>query len=96
MCVQQGTTTAAEKKGVNMTMTLEDGKIGEEYLVKEMDLPLAVHMRLRSLGMTEGTCIRVLNRKRKGAIIFKVRGTRLAVGRKIASCITTEKKDTKD
>lgn len=68
-------------------MTLEEGIIGREYLIEDMDLPLAVHMRLRSLGMTKGTKIRVQNRKKKGAIIFKVRGTRLAVGRDIAAHI---------
>lgn len=71
-------------------MTLEEGIIGQEYLVEEMDLPLAVHIRLRSLGMTKGTSIKVLNRKKKGAIIFKVRGTRLAVGQDIAACIMTK------
>lgn len=70
-------------------MTLEEGVIGRAYQIEGMDLPLGIHMRLRSLGMTTGTEIRVLNRKKKGAIIFKVRGTRLAVGRDIAAHIIT-------
>lgn len=73
-------------------MTLEDGVIGQEYLVEEMKLPTAVQMRLRSLGMTKGTVVKILNRKKRGAIIFKVRGTRLAVGREIAACIAMQKK----
>lgn len=71
-------------------MTLEEGVVGREYRIEDMDLPPAVHMRLRSMGMTKGTGIKVLNRKKKGAIIFKVRGTRLAVGRDIATCIITK------
>ena len=61
--------------------------IGGIYEVCGMKLPRKVQMRLTALGMTEGTRIKVLNNKRSGSVIFHVRGTRLAVGRKIAEHI---------
>lgn len=65
-------------------MTLCDAEIGSAYRVEGMELARATQMRLIALGMTQGTKITVLNNKRSGSVIFNVRGTRLAVGRKIA------------
>lgn len=62
-------------------------KIGGVYEVRGMKLPRATQMRLSALGLTTGTQVRVLNNKRSGSVIFHVRGTRLAVGRKIAEHI---------
>ena len=39
------------------------------------------------LGLTKGTNIEVLNNKKSGSLIFKVRGTRFAIGKKIANGI---------
>ncbi|MDE7324876.1 MAG: ferrous iron transport protein A [Lachnospiraceae bacterium] len=61
--------------------------IGGVYKVCGMELPRATKMRLTALGLTAGTQIKVLNNKRSGSVIFHVRGTRLAVGRKIAERI---------
>lgn len=61
--------------------------VGSEYEVAGMELPRATQMRLTALGLTVGTRVRVLNNKRSGSVIFHVRGTRLAVGRKIAEHI---------
>lgn len=66
---------------------LSDAKIGEECVVCGMQLPRATTMRLTALGMTAGTKVEILNSKRNGSVIFKVRGTRLAVGRRIAEQI---------
>lgn len=68
-------------------MTVKDGKIGCSYVIWNMSLEDQTAYRLQALGMTEGTKITILNNKRKGAVIFKVRGTRLAVGREIAQAI---------
>ena len=46
--------------------------------------------RLQALGLNEGTSIRVLNRKRRGALILYVRGTRLAVGKHISAHIEVD------
>ncbi len=65
--------------------------LGKTYQVVGMELPRAVQMRLIALGLTEGTQLEVLNKKRGGAVIFHVRGTRLAVGKKIAEKISIRK-----
>ena len=46
--------------------------------------------RLQMLGMTKGTEVRILNNKKSGSIIMKVRGTRFAIGRRIAEGILVE------
>ena len=68
-------------------MKLSEGEIGRIYEVKTIDIVDAVTRRLEALGLTGQTKITVLNRKRGGCMIIKVRGTRLAVGRRIAEGI---------
>ena len=66
-------------------MYLCDGKIGNEYKVEDIDLPVNIEKRLEALGMTRGTSIAVLNSK--SVLIVKVRGTRFALGRNITKNI---------
>ena len=68
-------------------MYLCDGKIGNEYKVEDIDLPVNIEKRLEALGMTRGTSIAVLNSKSQGVLIVKVRGTRFALGRNITKNI---------
>ena len=68
-------------------MTLREGKIGQAYRVRDICLEDKVKRRLQMLGMTKGTSIAVLNNKKSGSVILKVRGTRFAVGRQIAEGI---------
>ena len=68
-------------------MTLSEGDIGKSYEVKEIRLEEATARRLRILGLLSGTRIEVLNKKRGGSVIFKVRGTRYAIGKHIAGGI---------
>jgi ferrous iron transport protein A len=68
-------------------MILYEGKTGCFYQVKGVYVEEAVTRRLQALGINDGTCIKILNRKNKGAMIIQVRGTRLALGRHISSCI---------
>ena len=68
-------------------MYLCDGKIGNEYKVEDIDLPVNIEKRLEALGMTRGTSIAVLNGKSRGVLIVKVRGTRFALGRNITKNI---------
>lgn len=68
-------------------MSLLEGKIGSSYVVEELELDGAVERRLQAMGLTRGTRIQVLNNKKSGSVIFNVRGTRLAVGKKIAQAI---------
>lgn len=74
-------------------MTLYDGKKGEAYLVKKLLLEASVMRRLQALGLIDGTRLVILNRKKKGAMIIQVRGTRLALGRHISSGIGVERAD---
>lgn len=71
-------------------MTLREGIIGNRYQVKEIQLEDKVKHRLQMLGMTKGTGVRVLNNKKSGSVIMKVRGTRFAIGRRIAEGILVE------
>ena len=68
-------------------MYLSDGKIGNEYKVEDIDLPVNIEKRLEALGMTRGTSIAVLNSKSRCVLIVKVRGTRFALGRNITKNI---------
>lgn len=68
-------------------MTLNDGQKGTTLQVIRMNLPLQTERRLEVLGMLEGTKISVVNRKKWGAMIIKIRGTRFAIGENITKCI---------
>lgn len=69
-------------------MTLNNAKVGSSYTVEDMDLKIDIKRHLEAIGMILNTTIEVLNKKRNGSVIFKVRGTRLAVGKNIAQNIT--------
>ncbi len=71
-------------------MLLKDGTYGREYAVEGIDLELRIIHRLEVLGIKKGTRITILGKKKKGPVIVKVRGTRFAVGRKIADGIHIE------
>lgn len=68
-------------------MHVIDGIIGKIYIVQKIHLELAIERRLEILGMTEGAKISILNKKEGGAVIVKIRGTRFAVGKRIAEGI---------
>lgn len=71
-------------------MTLADAKKNEDYLIRGLFVEEAVTRRLQALGLNDDVKISVLNRKRKGALIIRVRGTRLALGRHFSSNIEVE------
>lgn len=68
-------------------MKLIEGEIHKSYVVEDICLPLQTRRRLESLGMTEGMKVEVINKKKRGAVIIRMRGTRFAIGRQIASQI---------
>lgn len=74
-------------------MKLYEGKIGHSYEVLAVTIDEAVTRRLEALGVNENTRISVLNRKQSGSMIIKVRGTRLALGRKITGGIEVKEAD---
>lgn len=68
-------------------MSLAEGLIGKVYIVTGMTVEANAMRRLEAMGMIDGTPITILNRKKNGTTIFKVRGTRLAVGQDLAKGI---------
>ena len=64
-------------------MLLSDAKIGGKYIVESISLPFEMERHLEALGMTDHAPVSVLNRKGKGILIIKLRGTRLALGSNI-------------
>ena len=68
-------------------MTLYEAKKGERYLISGLYVEPQVTRRLQALGLNDGTVLNVLNRKKKGALIIQVRGTRIALGKHISSNI---------
>lgn len=70
-----------------MGMYLCDGRIGNDYQVTDIKLPVNIEKRLEALGMTRGTSVTVLNSKGRGALIVKIRGTRFAFGHNITKNI---------
>ncbi len=68
-------------------MTLYEAEKNREYTIAGLFVEEAVTRRLQALGLNDGTKIKVLNRKKKGALIIKVRGTRLALGRHLSANI---------
>lgn len=71
-------------------MKLYEGIIGRTYLVKSVVVDDTITRRLEALGVNEMTPVTILNKKGSGSVIFKVRGTRLAVGMKISDGIQIE------
>lgn len=69
-------------------MTLSEAAPGGTYQVAGLDLPLELSRRLEALGMIEGSGVKVLRKKRHGAMIITVRGTRFALGLDISRHIS--------
>lgn len=71
-------------------MTLYEAQRGETYKIEGLYVEDSITRRLQALGLNEGTKISILSRKKHGALIIQVRGTRLALGRNISSHIEIE------
>lgn len=71
-------------------MTLSEGVVGTVYNVLEVHEEMSIERRLAALGLISGTQITLLNKKKKGAMILSVRGSRFAIGKAIADGIFVE------
>lgn len=71
-------------------MRLIEGEIGKTYLVTGVHVEERITRRMEALGVNEQTTVAVLNKKGSGSLIIKVRGTRLALGKRIAEGIDVE------
>ncbi|MGM9538767.1 MAG: ferrous iron transport protein A [Candidatus Onthomonas sp.] len=74
-------------------MVLSEGKVGETYSVQAIHLPFQMERRLQALGMTYQTRLPVVNRKGKGILIVKIRGTRFALGYNITKNIEVRREE---
>lgn len=72
-------------------MLLKDIDAGDSCIIERINLPFQMEQRLQALGMTRDTAISVLNRKGKGIMIIKLRGTRLALGYNMTKNIDVRK-----
>ena len=71
-------------------MHLNEAQKDKDYIVKSIGLPFETERRFQALGMTADTPIRVVNRKGKGILVVKLRGTRFACGYNITKHIQVE------
>ncbi len=72
-------------------MLLKEIDTGQSCVIEDINLPFQMEQRLQALGMTKGTRISVLNRKGKGIMIIKLRGSRFALGYDITKNISVER-----
>lgn len=68
-------------------MNLKEGTVNHCYVVQNIQLELPLERRLEALGLTEGSQISILKNDKKGSVIVKFRGTRFAIGKRIADHI---------
>lgn len=71
-------------------MKLNQAELLRGYRITSVREQERIQRRLEALGILEGTRIEILGRKRNGATIIKVRGTRWALGNDIAEGIEVE------
>ena len=77
-------------------MNLKEGINQHTYVVKAIDIELELERRLEALGLTEGAKVLILNNDKKGSLTVKFRGTRFALGRRIADHITVEEDESNE
>lgn len=68
-------------------MTLYEGNDGKDYEISGIFVEDKITRRLEALGMNDKTVVHIMTKKKHGAMVIKVRGTRLALGRHIAKLI---------
>lgn len=77
-----------------MQRKLNECEIGGRYVVAGVQVDEGITRRLEALGVNEGTPVNILNKKGSGSVIIKVRGTRLALGRRLSKGITVREEHT--
>ena len=77
-----------------MQRKLNECEIGGRYVVAGVQVDEGFTWSLEALGVYEGTPVNILNKKGSGSVIIKVRGTRLALGRRLSEGITVREEHT--
>lgn len=73
-----------------MEKQLNECEVGKRYVVTGVQVDESITRRLEALGVNEGTPVNILNKKGSGSVIIKIRGTRLALGRRLSEGITVK------
>lgn len=68
-------------------MTLFDAVSGQRYEITGLFVKEEMTRRLQALGLNDGTVVYIENRKKCGALVVDVRGTKLAIGKQLSSGI---------
>ena len=71
-------------------MLFRSGRNDHTYKVCSIHIELTLERRLEALGLTEGSHITILNNDKRGSMTVKFRGTRFAIGKRIADHIQVE------
>ncbi len=77
-------------------MTLYEGETGKSYRIHSIVTKEELAARLRALGIREHATTVILSRRKKGAMIISIKGTRMALGRKIAEGIRIREEESDD
>lgn len=73
-------------------MLLINGKKGGQYVVRSLMVKHELLSRLESLGLTSGAPLDIVERKRNGSMVIRLRGTRYAIGQEIAMGIICDER----
>ena len=68
-------------------MTLDKAMVNKKYEVLKIDLPFENKRHLEALGMTIKSEVEVLNRKGKGILMVRFRGSSFALGYSVTNKI---------
>ncbi len=68
-------------------MPLSTIKIGQSVVIKSIDFNIKLRRRLQDMGLTPGVKLNVVSRSLLGPLVVDVRGTRVALGKGIATNI---------
>lgn len=72
-------------------MTLIEGEKNGVYRITEMNVEQTVFsMRLKSIGVRNGSKVKVINKKERGGLIIQVEKKQIALCRNVASGILVE------
>lgn len=71
-------------------MTLNEGRIGDVFIIINMRLETKVKKRLQDMGLTKGTKVKILSYYSKNAYVLNIRGSRIVIGKDIVKDIEVE------
>lgn len=68
-------------------MTLDEGKLNKKYEVLTIQVDQKTKKRLQDMGITQGGVIKIMSMVGNHALILRVRGSRVALGKEITQFI---------